>query len=84
MIVNRYEKRSFQIMWSGFEKFNAKLDNSSQNETIDHISTIAGSLASIETEHTESPVSRNRFVVIIPISRQHAATILYLMHFHKS
>lgn len=45
------------MMWSGFEKFNAKQDNSSQNETIDHISTIAGSLASIETEHTESPVS---------------------------
>lgn len=46
-------------MWSGFEKFNAKHDNnSSQNETIDHISTIAGSLASIETEHTESPVSQ--------------------------
>lgn len=46
------------MMWSGFEKFNAKQDNSSQNETIDHISTIAGSLASIETEHTESPVSK--------------------------
>lgn len=45
-------------MWPGFEKFNAKLDNnSSQHETIDHISTIAGSLVSLETEHTESPVS---------------------------
>lgn len=44
-------------MWPGFEKFNTKQDNSSQNETIDHISTIAGSLASIGTEHTESPVS---------------------------
>lgn len=47
-------------MWPGFEKFNAKLDNnSSQHETIDHISTIAGSLASLETEHTESPVRYN-------------------------
>lgn len=45
-----------QIMWSGFEKFNTKQDSSSHNETIDHISTIAGSLASIGTEHTESPV----------------------------
>lgn len=46
-------------MWSGFEKFNTKPDNSSsRNETIDHISTIAGSLASIGTEHTESPVIR--------------------------
>lgn len=44
-------------MWSGFEKFNTKQDNSSHNETIDHISTIAGSLASIGTEHTESPVN---------------------------
>lgn len=45
-------------MWPGFEKLNVKLDNnSSQHETIDHISTIAGSLASLETEHTESPVS---------------------------
>lgn len=55
-------------MWSGFEKFNAKLDNSNQNETIDHISTIAGSLASIETEHTESPVSQFFFFFFIFIN----------------
>lgn len=42
-------------MWPAFTKH----DNSSQNETIDHISTIAGSLASIGSEHTESPVSVN-------------------------
>lgn len=57
------EKVLVRIMWPGFEKFNTKQDNSSQNETIDHISTIAGSLASIGTEHTESPVRTDHILL---------------------
>lgn len=58
-------------MWSGFEKFNTKLDNSSRNETIDHISTIAGSLASIGTEHTESPVINTVFYKLMASIHYH-------------
>lgn len=47
-------------MWSGFDRFSLKHDASSQQETTlgdaEHISTIAGSLASIGTGHTETPV----------------------------
>lgn len=62
-------------MWPGFEKFNTKQDNSSQNETIDHISTIAGSLASIGTEHTESPVRPNH------ILSQNVTTFFFVFFF---
>lgn len=47
-----------QTMWQGFDRFSLKHDASSQQETTlgdaEHISTIAGSLASIGT--TETPV----------------------------
>lgn len=51
-------------MWSGFDRFSisTKTEISSQNETIgddgehERISTIAGSLASIVTGHSESAV----------------------------
>lgn len=49
-------------MWSGFDRFSVKLDISSQNETLgeaEHISTIAGSLASIGTDHTDTPVNQS-------------------------
>lgn len=50
-----------QMMWSGFDRFSLKQDASSHQETTlgdaEHISTIAGSLASIGTGHTETPVN---------------------------
>lgn len=52
-------------MWPGFDRYSnsTKTEASSQNETIgddgehERISTIAGSLASIVTGHSESAVS---------------------------
>lgn len=44
-------------MWSGLEKATTKLDSSSRKGTIDRISTIDGSLASIASEQTVTPVS---------------------------
>lgn len=44
-------------MLPGLEKSIAKLDSSSRNRTIERILTIDGSLASIASEQTVTPVS---------------------------
>lgn len=71
-----------QMMWSGFDRFSLKHDASSQQETTlgdaEHISTIAGSLASIGTGHTETPVQSLQLIHIPICMTPFIATNLFV------
>lgn len=54
--ILNYRAVCSQRMWSEFEKLSKKLDDTGYNDTTDRISTIDGSLASVLSEQTESPV----------------------------